>query len=62
MTKMNARRKRHRTWQLQEAGEFEEYKKTKDTLIDFFKNAPFPEIELEVERDRDSGRDIELEI
>jgi antitoxin Phd len=86
------RRKRHRTWQLQEAKakfsklvdeaiedgyqtitrngkpvavviskeEFENYRKPKDNLIEFFNKAPFPEIELDTRRDRDLGRDINL--
>lgn len=40
--------------------EFERYRKPKDTLIDFFKSAPYPEIDLELNRDKDTGREIDL--
>lgn len=40
--------------------DFEKYLKSKDTLIDFFMKAPFPDFELDVTRDKDQGRDIDL--
>lgn len=40
--------------------EFEQYQKPKDNLIDFFKKSPFPEIDLNLERDKDEGREIDL--
>lgn len=86
------RRRRRRTWQLQEAkakfsklvdealedgfqtitrnglpvvvvisqNEFEQYRKPENTLIDFFMKAPFPDVELDIHRDRDVGREIDL--
>ncbi len=40
--------------------DFEEYLKSKDSLIDFFKKAPFPEVDLDISRDKDVGRDMDL--
>lgn len=89
---MQKRRRKHKTWQLQEAKakfsqlideviedgyhtitrngqpvaiviskkDFEKYLRSKDTLIDFFMRAPFPDIDLEITRDKDTGRDIDL--
>lgn len=92
MKKISKRKKRHKTWQLQEAkaqlsklvdvvledgyqiitrngqpvviimsqAEFDQFTKPKDTLIDFFKKSPFPELDLDIQRDRDIGREIDL--
>jgi antitoxin Phd len=92
MKKGFKKKRRHKTWQLQEAkakfsklvnealedgyqtitrnghpvvvvisqDEFEQYRKPQDTLIDFFMEAPFPEIELDTQRDQDPGREIDL--
>jgi len=40
--------------------EFEQYQKPKDTIIDFFKRSPLPEIDLDLRRDKDTGREIDL--
>lgn len=40
--------------------DFEKYLKSKDTLVDFFLKAPFPDCELDLTRDQDQGRDIDL--
>lgn len=40
--------------------EFERYQKPEDNLIDFFNRAPFPNDDLDLMRDKDRGRDIEL--
>jgi prevent-host-death family protein len=40
--------------------EFEQYQKPEDTLIDFFSRAPFPDAEIDLTRDKDVGRDIDL--
>ena len=40
--------------------DFEQYLQSKDTLIDFFNRAPFPEEELDLTRDKDPGRDVDL--
>lgn len=40
--------------------EFEQYRKQEDTLIDFFHRAPFPDEDLDLTRDKDPGRDIDL--
>jgi prevent-host-death family protein len=37
--------------------EFEQYRKSEDTLIDFFCRAPFPEEDLDLTRDKDIARD-----
>jgi hypothetical protein len=42
---------------------FEDYKKNlkpKNTLVDFFKKSPLYNLPLDLERDKDTGRDIEL--
>ena len=85
-------RRRHRTWQLQEAKsrfselvnevvedgyhtvtknghpvvviisyeEFEKIRKPKNTLGEFFAESPFSTFSLDVERDRDLGREVDL--
>jgi prevent-host-death family protein len=40
--------------------EFEKLKTDKGTLVDFFMNAPFPEYDLDLERDKDTGREVDL--
>jgi len=40
--------------------EFEKYRKPEDTLIDFFYKAPFPDEDLDLTRDKDLGREIDL--
>jgi prevent-host-death family protein len=40
--------------------EFEQYLKPEDTLIDFFMRAPFPDEELDLIRDKDAGREMDL--
>lgn len=85
-------RRKHRTWQLQEAKsrfselvndvikdgyqtitkngepvavlvskkEFDRFQTPKNSLIDFFLEAPFPEEDLDIERNKDIGREIDL--
>ena len=38
--------------------DFEQYLRSKDTLIDFFKRAP--DFDIDLTRDKDTGRDIDL--
>lgn len=41
----------------------EEYRKLtrpKNSLVDFFKTSPLKDISLDLERDKDTGRDLEL--
>ncbi len=40
--------------------EFEQYQRPEDTLIDFFNRAPFPEEDLDLTRDKDPGREVDL--
>lgn len=40
--------------------EFENIKKPNNSLLDFFKQAPCSEIDLDVKRKQDQGRDIDL--
>ena len=40
--------------------EFEKLKAPKNTLLDFFLESPLPEIDLDLSRDRDMGREIDL--
>ncbi len=40
--------------------EYDHMKKPKQSLIDFFKEAPFPEIDLPIERSKDEPRNFEL--
>ncbi len=40
--------------------EFENLRKPKNTLLDFFREAPYPEVDLEIERTDDLGREIDL--
>lgn len=40
--------------------EFEQYQKPEDTLIDFFMKAPLHEEDLDLTRDKDRGREIDL--
>lgn len=40
--------------------EFEQYQQPEDTLIDFFNKAPFPEETLDLTRDKDPGKEIDL--
>lgn len=40
--------------------QFDELFEDKHSLIDFFKKAPYPEIDLKIERSRDLPREIEL--
>lgn len=40
--------------------EFDEYLNAKDNLIDFFMKSPYPDFDLEISRDKDTGRDVEL--
>ena len=42
---------------------FEDYKKNlkpKNTLVDFFKQSPLYDLPLDLERDKDMGREIDL--
>ena len=39
---------------------FEKLSCQKQTIVDFFLEAPLPEIEIDIERNRDMGRDIDL--
>jgi len=32
----------------------------RDSLLDFFRRSPWAEVDLDIERSRDTGRDIEL--
>jgi prevent-host-death family protein len=40
--------------------EFEKMKRFDDSLLDFFKQAPFPDIDLDVNRSKETGRDVDL--
>ena len=40
--------------------DFDRYLKSEDTLIDFFMKAPFPEYDLDITRDKDTGREVDL--
>ena len=40
--------------------EFERIKGPENTLVEFFLEAPFPELDLDLERSKDVGRDIDL--
>ena len=40
--------------------EFERLNVPKGTLIDFFKSAPFPELDIDIERNPDVGRETDL--
>ena len=40
--------------------EFQRFQRPKDTIVDFFKKAPFPDLDLEIGRDKDTGREIDL--
>jgi len=40
--------------------EFEKLQKPKNTLLDFFSEAPYPEVDLDLERKDDLGREIDL--
>jgi prevent-host-death family protein len=40
--------------------EFERFQKPKETIVDFFKRAPFPDLDLDIGRDKDTGREIDL--
>lgn len=40
--------------------EFEKIRTPKNTLLDFFREAPLPDIDLDLERSKDFGRDIDL--
>lgn len=85
-------RKKHRTWQLQEAKakfsrlidevvedgyhtitrngrpvviviskkDFDAYLRSKDSLVDFFMKSPLPDVDLDISRDKDTGREVDL--
>lgn len=40
--------------------EFEQYRKPEENLIDFFMKAPLPDEELDLTRDKDTGRELDL--
>jgi prevent-host-death family protein len=40
--------------------EFEQFLRKEDNLIDFFMRAPFPDEDLDLTRDKDTGRDVDL--
>jgi antitoxin Phd len=40
--------------------EFEKMRKPKNTLLDFFREAPLPDFDFEIQRNKDLGRDIDL--
>ncbi len=40
--------------------EFEKLTKPKNTLLDFFRDAPLPDVDIDVERNKDTGRAIDL--
>lgn len=40
--------------------EFEKLQKTENTLLDFFREAPLPDIDLDISRDKDPGRETDL--
>lgn len=39
---------------------FNEYQQKKESLIQFFKNSPYPEIELDIKRQKDLPRELDL--
>ncbi len=40
--------------------EFEKMQSSGNSLLDFFRQSPFPELDLDIKRNKDIGRDIEL--
>jgi antitoxin Phd len=40
--------------------EFEKMQLPGNSLLDFFRQSPFPELDLDITRNKDIGRDIEL--
>lgn len=40
--------------------EFEQLKYSEDNLIDFFMRAPLKDVDLDLNRDKDTGRDVDL--
>jgi prevent-host-death family protein len=40
--------------------EFETLLAPRDTLLEFFMKAPYPELDLSIERSLDTGRDVDL--
>lgn len=40
--------------------DFENLQKPKNTLLDFFNEAPYPDVDLDLERKDDLGREIDL--
>ncbi len=47
--------------QLQEdKSEFKKLSSQKKSMLEFFLEAPLPEIEIDMERNRDRGRDVDL--
>ncbi len=40
--------------------EFERIQKHENSLLDFFSKSPFPDLDLDVSRSNDAGRDIDL--
>jgi prevent-host-death family protein len=40
--------------------EFEKLRTPGNSLLDFFRESPLPDLELDMERDKDLGRDIDL--
>jgi prevent-host-death family protein len=39
---------------------FDEYRQHKDSLLDFFLSAPYPEVELDTKRSQELSRDVDL--
>ncbi|HSX12347.1 MAG TPA: type II toxin-antitoxin system Phd/YefM family antitoxin [Rhabdochlamydiaceae bacterium] len=40
--------------------EFEKMKMPKNSLLDFFREAPLPDLDIDIKRNKDRGRDINL--
>lgn len=40
--------------------EFEKMRLPRNSMLDFFRQSSFPELELDIKRNKDLGRDIEL--
>lgn len=40
--------------------EFEKLRTTENTLLEFFRESPLPDVDIDIERDKDLGRDTDL--
>ncbi len=40
--------------------DFEKIREPKNSLLDFFREAPLPDLEIDTKRSKDTGRDVDL--